>query len=44
MFFGAIWEYWREISIPNGRGIEEPVEEISGEVETKDLCRPHSLG
>lgn len=35
---GAIWEHWRDVSIPGGRGTEAPVEEVSGEVETKDLC------
>lgn len=44
MLFGAIWEYWREISTPSGRGIEAPVEEVSGEVETKDLCEATLTG
>lgn len=35
---GAIWE-WRDVSMPSGKGIEAPVEEVSGEVETKDLFK-----
>lgn len=36
---GMIWEYWRDVSRPSGRGIALPVEEISGEVESENLCK-----
>lgn len=41
---GIIWEYWRDVSRPSGRGIELPVEEISGEVESENLCKATLIG
>lgn len=41
---GGIWEYWRDIAMPTGRGIEAQVEEVSSELETKNLFKATLIG
>ena len=43
-FWGAIWEYWRDTTMPSGRGIEAQVEEVSSELETKGLVKATLIG